>query len=272
MKKSAIAVILAALILCLTPVVVSEYAKQQPITIKTELTDGEVVPHVKLSDGELWFKTLDDIYAQFTQADYTFTSKRSDLYFGEEIRVPYYRLNGNHTISLAEMASTMNIHPESWVIPNNDGRNWTVFYLEPFFAFGDKNKLFFADLDEGLMCGYLYNFRYVRPGVDIYIGPVAQVWLPRSQIASVASNVDFGLEVIRKKFGDMDSTIGSTALSIRQDALNLEAFMTVGNASYQISVNRDVMSQREFIELLISICEVPRENTQDVVEYILEHG
>ena len=264
--------LIAFLLCCISLIFTGCNAEYGNNIIKTELTDGEVVPHVKLSDGELWFKTLDDIYAQFTQEDYTFASKRSDLYFGEEIRVPYYRLNGNHTISLAEMASTMNIHPESWVIPNNDGRNWTVFYLEPFFAFGDKNKLFFADPDEGLMCGYLYNFRYVRPGVDIYIGPVAQVWLPRSQIASVASNVDFGLEVIRKKFGDLDSTIGSTALSIRQDALNLEAFMTVGNASYQISVNRDVMSQREFIELLISICEVPRENTQDVVEYILEHG
>ena len=63
MKKSAIAVILAALILCLTPVIISEYAKHQPITIKTSLADGEVVPHVKLSDGELWFKTLNDVYA-----------------------------------------------------------------------------------------------------------------------------------------------------------------------------------------------------------------
>ena len=32
------------------------------------------------------------------------------------------------------------------------------------------------------------------------------------------------------------------------------------------------ITQHEFIELLISICEAPRENTQDVVEYILEHG
>ena len=70
----------------------------------------------------------------------------------------------------------------------------------------------------------------------------------------------------------MDSYIGDTAISVRQSYGHFYAFMTVGNASYQISVNRDVMSQREFIELLISICEAPRENTQDVVEHILEHG
>ena len=64
-----LAVILAALILCLASVIASEYAKHQPITIKTELTEGEVIPHVKLSNGELWFKTEDEGAEQLTEED-----------------------------------------------------------------------------------------------------------------------------------------------------------------------------------------------------------
>ena len=48
------------------------------------------------------------------------------------------------------------------------------------------------------------------------------------------------------------------------------ALFTIENAGYIISARG--VTQREFIELLISICEAPRENTQDVVEYILENG
>ena len=271
-----IAVILAALILCLAPVIVSEYAKHQPITIKTALTDSEVVPHVKLSNGELWFKTEDDIYAQFTQEDYTFTTKIQDYYYGDEVYVPYYQLNGGKIILENEMAAAMNIHPECWKVPNNMLSDWKVDYLEPYFALGESDKLFFYEIGGG----YLYNFKYslgrldiYSDGIDIYIGPPTQKWLPSSQITTNLYWMDgFGLSRIRNYFGDMDSYIGDTAISVRQSYGHFYAFMTVGNASYQISVNRDVMSQSEFIELLISICEAPRENTQDVVEYILEHG
>ena len=48
------------------------------------------------------------------------------------------------------------------------------------------------------------------------------------------------------------------------------ALFTIENTGYIVSAKG--ITQREFIELLISICEAPRENTQDVVEYILERG
>ena len=68
----------------------------------------------------------------------------------------------------------------------------------------------------------------------------------------------------------MDSRIDSIPMSIRQDGSSFKAAFTIANAGYFVFATG--ITQREFIELLISICEAPRENTQDVVEYILEHG
>ena len=68
----------------------------------------------------------------------------------------------------------------------------------------------------------------------------------------------------------MDSQIGLIPMSVRQDENSFDAAFTIANAGYFVSATG--ITQSEFIELLISICEAPRENTQDVVEYILEHG
>ncbi len=268
MKKSAVAVILAALILCLAPVIVSEYAKHQPITIKTELTDGEVVPHVKLSNGELWFKTDNDVAEQLTAEDRR--AAINDAF--------YFRVMGKYlpltrfssADSEDEIASLMNLHPELWKIPN--GVNLKRQYTPPrLYGWDDRDTVLTAQTD-------IFAFTTsgnTLPLVRIYVG--AGDYVDMSDGAFHEYSTGFAPNnVARNIYGHRDSRIGDIDMSLKRrydyyyNVPSMGAIFTIENAGYIVSATG--ITQREFIELLISICEAPRENTQDVVEYILEHG
>jgi len=69
---------------------------------------------------------------------------------------------------------------------------------------------------------------------------------------------------VRDIYGELDSRIGDVELAVMRGG---SAVFVLGNAAYDIQCIG--LSQREFIELLISICETPQECTLDVMEYIL---
>ena len=270
MKKSTIAVILAALILCLTPVVVSEYAKQQPITIKTELTDGEVVSHVKLSDGELWFKTDNEVAGQLTAED-----RRAAINDAFYFRVmgkflPLTRFSNAE--SEEEMAALMNLHSELWKIPNGIINMISYYHPPVLYGWDDRDTVLTAETDIFLY----FSDSVVSPSLSIRIG--AGDYVDLSDGASYHGSekgLGFESEVARIVYGHRDSRIGDVDMSIvvQHDyygTRRFRALFTIENAGYIISARG--VTQREFIELLISICEAPRENTQDVVGYILENG
>ena len=268
MKKSAIAVILAALILCLAPVIVSEYAKHQPITIKTALTDSEVVPHVKLSNGELWFKTEDEVIQQIVQNYDELKATAESL---REINqcVLHGWDRSLKDISREDMEFLLNVHPERWQIPERFGEAMSSLVMPNVYANSERTR--FAAPDN------ILEYTYGADGLTrmgIYIGA-------GGQLADIAYNgPDIGtlpgyanisvtqLEIAR--YGKRDSRIGDTHTALVWHDGRYEARFTIANADYSVSATG--ITQREFIELLISICEAPRENTQDVVEYILEHG
>ena len=270
MKKSAVAVILAALILCLAPVIISEYAKHQPITIKTSLPDGEVVPHVKLSDGELWFKTEDEVAGQLTAEDRR-AAINDAFYFrvmGKFLPLTRF-LNAD---SEDEMAALMNLHPELWRLPKGIINMISYYHPPVLYGWDDRDTVLTAETDIFLY----FSDSAVPPSLSIRIGAGDYVDLSDGvSYYGGGRDIDFSSEVAHIVYGHRDSRIGDVDMSllVQYDyygTRRLRALFTIENAGYIVSATG--ITQREFIKLLISICEAPRENTQDVVEYILEHG
>jgi len=72
------------------------------------------------------------------------------------------------------------------------------------------------------------------------------------------------------QYGDMDSQIDNIPISVLrgENTSTFDATFVLGNARYYIEAYH--VTQQEFIELLISIVEVPRPETRNVIEYILE--
>ena len=268
MKKSAVAIILAALILCLAPVIVSEYAKHQPITIKTELTEGEVVPHVKLSNGELWFKTEDEVIRQIVQNYDELKATAESL---REINQCV--LHGwdwsLKDISREDMESLMNVSPKLWQIPERFDEDSVLFVMPNVYANSERTRFAVADI--------ILHYTYIvdasaRININVGVG---------GTLAGIPQDgPDFGtppgyanIDALHLEFahhGKRDSRIGDTPMALVLHGDRYTACFTIENAEYVVSAKG--ITQREFIELLISICEAPRENTQDVVEYILENG
>lgn len=84
--------------------------------------------------------------------------------------------------------------------------------------------------------------------------------------------LDTSATTVLRHYGPKRSRIGDVPVALRYEntrwGTTVGAVFTLGNTGYEVS-SRNV-SQREFVELLLSICEAPRENTQDVVAYVLE--
>ena len=257
-----LAVILAALILCLAPVIVSEYAKHQPITIKTSLADDEVVPHVKLSDGELHFKTDSEKTEQLTFED------------REEARLamlPY--MNGQFSpapenMSSDELKSVMNLHPECWKTSASGWRETAI----PFSISTDPESgvstivPMYGGAVFKFSDGYSTTISISTPGYGV--------------LSSRGEMIDGASRFVRTTYGHRDSVLGDVPMTVIYNkswdftrdgevTFYFGAEFAIGGTRYMVD-SRGI-TQREFIELLISICEAPRENTQDVVEYILEH-
>ena len=268
MKKSTIAVILAALILCITPVVVSEYAKYQPITIKTELTDGEVVSHVRLSDGELWFKTDNEVLQQTVQ-DYDELKATTESLREINQCILHGWDRSLKGISREDMESLMNVTPGLWQIPEHFDENSVLFVMPNVYANSERTRFAVADI--------ILHYTYIvdasaRININVGVG---------GTLAGIPQEgPDFGtppgyanIDALHLEFahhGKRDSRIGDTPMALVLRGDSYMARFTIANADYSVSATG--VTQREFIKLLISICEAPRENTQDVVEYILEHG
>ena len=256
-----LAVILAALILCLAPVIVSEYAKHQPITIKTALTDGEVVPHVKLSNGELWFHDYADSSSEHSGSGIGRVDRRYII---------SYRALMDRTADVEEsdIESMLRLHPDRW----NFGKAFPEFILV-------KTKLpslygsHIADSDP-LLLTELPLLSYEGNGSAIYIFPSQFTW---SSAFSVPA--DIGAVPVRPVsdiYGEDDSRLGELSLRVMCRSWNdgkytFHAAFTLNGVGYEISTLGQV-SQREFVDLLISLYEASEPIQTDVVEYILEHG
>ena len=271
MKKSAIAVILAALILCLAPVIVSEYAKHQPITIKTELIEGKVVPRVKLSNGELWFKTGDEVVQQYLASYAKYADALVDSLREINIPVGNEKINLNEETVRKKWENLLNQHSECWKLPDNIPRSESFFCVPNVYSDEDGKR--FAIIDP--IFTYIYETGRYRVRIDVTAANPQTTFFNQAGILADLK-VAYGYRnlnwtgLITFEYGNMDSQIGLIPMSVRQDENSFDAAFTIANAGYFVSATG--ITQSEFIELLISICEAPRENTQDVVEYILEHG
>lgn len=90
------------------------HKEQQPITILTELPEGEFVREVELNRGKLLFLTPEEIEAQRTEAEREEARKAALDFrvFGQRIATVYsFSRDEAHR---AEFAELMNQHPEQW--------------------------------------------------------------------------------------------------------------------------------------------------------------
>lgn len=253
---------IAALILAVTPVVIAEVQRNAPITIKTELKEGEFVSRVKLSRGELYFKTQEELTAQLTSEDVKNSYPTASDYHNGDVALTHIDLDGVKEVSREEMMELMNIHPEMWQISTKCGGKVSEIFIEPSFYVSENGEYEYADF-------YMFSFHYggvsAQAETLIFIAPSPVKW----SLTSSREPLAFTLGSLRMEYGDLDSKIGDTVISVVQtDRGGYHAFFTIQNAAYEVLVSG--LTQREFTELLISICEAPHPETQNVIDYVLQ--
>lgn len=269
MKKKYI-IIALILVLAVTGGIAAAVTYHQPISIKTPLTAGEVSYKVELSDGELWFKTQEEVTAQLTAEDFIFATKGDYYVPSEDGRaIPYYELNGGKKYSEQELLEMMNIYPEHWYWRNGElpkGRFWCYY---PCFAENDRDKVLYAE--RGGICGSVCAFKY--SGLDeasVFAAPTPVKWSMDGYMKA-DSYYDggslFGMDVY---FGEMDSRIGDIDLAIRYSGNAYNAFFVIEQTAYQVIGSSDEITQEDFIKLLISICEAPHPEKENMIDLVLE--
>ena len=239
----------------------------RPITVKTPLADGEIIERVELSRGELWFKGEEDLIAQRTQEDYFYVTGIS-VSAGDTL-VPYYEMNGGKTYSREEMLDALNIYPEYWTMGGQPlkGTDYTRLWVLPAcFINGDPDKAVYMN-NGAKTCAVWYNHYDADMLIDIYAAPTPVKCGLRSSLEYNAEVFGAGAGTVRKGFGDMDSMIGDIPASVVYKHQYWSAFFIIGETAYEIVVYN--CTQAEFIELVLSICNSPRMEKENYIDFLL---
>lgn len=244
-----------------------------PIIITSDMSDGEILSHVELSDGELRFKNREELLAQLKPED--FVSAKGTEYYNplEDIAVPYYELNGGKEYSREDILDMMNIHPEHWQVGSRTlsgslefYRNGNAWFGEPItFINGDKEHPMYGD-----SC-FLFVYQDEGSSARISAAPAPVKWL--GSIVGSDFILGSGMVSVRSAYGDMDSRIGDVNVSIKTitdpHATYFDAFFVIEQTVYLVSASDKDVSQEEFVKLLISICEAPHSEKENLIDLLL---
>lgn len=290
MKFNKIIIIcVAVLILAVTPVVIAEAQRSKSITIRTGLSDDCVISSVRLSDGVLYFKTDEEVERQY---DSSYADKADEML--ERIRglgLLWGLPKGD--FEQEDLKVLLNLQPELWKIPG-DFTPWRSFFNEPEVC-ANSDKSFFA------VTNPIFEYRYDNR--ERYEGENQGIVMPRELVIQITdSDIELippigggsvyrngvyldiwhwpGFEDVTEEklpcrvFGDMDSRIGEIPAAVcnmeNPNRTHFTAMLKIANAGYYIEALG--LTQREFTELLISICEAPHSETQSVLDYILQNN
>ena len=272
MKKRRLVISLAFVVVCAVTSVLAAMYQRQPISIEKLLTAGETVSVVALSDGELWFKTEADIAVQLKPEDFVEATRADYFVPGEEKAVPYYEMNGGKKYSEQELLKMMNISPELWYL-GDELPNGRFSCNPPYFVDGDRTDVIYNDfITAAMTAASVHAFEYWGEYIHIYAAPAPVRWQLNSDVHF--SNYYEGggsIYALRPAFGDLDSRIGDIPVSVKYtDSYAYSAFFTVEQTTYQIRALAEGVSQEEFIKLLISICEAPHPEKENLIDLVLE--
>ena len=223
-----------------------------------------MIKEVELSDGELYFKELAELYDELASEEYdnkggAYLCQRSGLTLDD------FSLDRARYTGKTEAMRILNIYPEKWAFPKDCGASLRYsHYFMPRFNLREDGKYDYDDFG-------MFYFNYQlgdNAYLTLYISPAPTIY---SQ--SVSDYMISNLSTLRSRYGDMNSMIGDMPLSVcywedyGSAHTYYRACFTAGNAAYEIMMGG--VTQREFIDLLISIYASPRPETRDFFDVIL---
>ncbi len=242
------------------------------ITVKTELTDGETVAKVELSEGELFFKDPVSFYNELSDEEIKKSEPKLSDYKRDLPVYDCYDIEGAKIVDKDEAMRLLNIYPENWVIPESCGSTaQEVDFLEPYFYLNEEGKYVFANFT---MFRYSFRADTEGPFINLQISPAPIKW-------SQSSTWEYPMPEIRSlltEYGKPNSNIGDMPLAVRYGKsvygnpgdTYYRACFEAGNAAYEVLAQG--VTQREFIDLLISIYASPRPETRNFFDVILPNA
>lgn len=247
----------AALILAVTPVVVSEIHRSEPITIETELSSDEIVEYVKLSRGELHFKNMPSIEKNNT-LDITSEMDRQYIVSGDVL------MKLRKEFSPDDMADFLGIYPELW--DTEDGETKSSDYIERlrgcdiFPTVYNSELIYLKETPLALYRFDKFNL-YIKSG-DFNL----------SELRS--SSPTFGIPYtvsVGQAYGEFDSRIGDMPLGICvSESGDIFSAFTLHGVGYELWTTLERWeSQAEIAELLISIYETSYRQDKNAADYLL---
>ncbi len=253
MKKKTLLSVIAGVVLVILVILVVLLTQQgnSSIRIKTRLSPDEVVKKVELTSGALNFKSEKDVYAELSAEEREALKPKPGDY------TPKY--NKVFTVNEADISHVLNIDPTKWRIPDRMGFQYEDYNATVGLVSGEAPEQDYSN-------DILYTRRYQAKDNSGFT--VIEVALPGMQWIRNDELVGQSAQHVKAVYGSLDSRIGDMPLSVLNCEASswdrdLEAYFIAGNAAYFIRSN--VMTQQEFIELLISIYEAPRPVTEDAI-------
>ena len=233
--------------------------KNSSIRIITKLSPDGICSKVALSSGALYFKTEVDVYAELSVDERIAHKAKPKDYSPEYSKV--------FAVKTEDILHILNINPVQWCIPEQ-------------FVLRNENytrqvHIIRADPPEADFCDdILYSQTYWNNNEGVFLSIETALptkrWLRDNEISEGGSRE---VQHVKSVYGVMNSRIGNNAVSV----LNCEfspwsrlfnAYLITGNVAYFIKSNG--MTQQEFVELLISICEASCPATKDPINALYE--
>ena len=270
MKKLLIR-IAAAVLLSVAAIAAIAVYTAQPVSVKTPLIDGEVLPIVELSRGKLRFKTKEDVIKQLVQEDYLFVEGISVT--DKNTLVPYSEMNGGKTYSREELLAALNIYPEYWTIggePLKDTDGERLWVLPVRFIDGDPQRPVYM-LNGAKAHAVWYDYcapHNVDIDISIYAAPTPVKCSLDGVLQYTAEMPMSGASSLRVRFGDTDSMIGDIPASVCIVGRWWYAYFVVEETAYQVGVAE--CTQAEFIELILSIYNAPHPAKENYIDFLLK--
>ncbi len=262
-------ILIALLVLCLCS------CGSGKITVKSELADGETISKVELSDGELFFKNREDVLSELTPQDFEDAKPKASEYHRNEPHYPVFTIEGTEPINEEEAKKLLNIYPEKWAIPERCGSDiYQHNFIAPSYCRLENGEYDYAESDL-----FWYEFRngsgVYEPQIKLFISPAPLKW---SQLSDKEDVFPIFIS-LKLTYGDLNSQIGDMPLAITYEERNspeqerymvYRAYFEAGNAAYEVLAQG--VTQREFIDVLISIYASPRPETRSFFSCVLPGG
>lgn len=256
MKKKTLLSIAGGIVLVILVILVVLLTRQRDssIRIKTRLSPDEVVKKVELTSGALNFKSEKDVYAEQSAEEREALKPKPGDYS------PKY--DKHITVKEEDISRVLNIDPAKWRIPDRLECQYERFDTQIGFIGADAPD---ADYSDDVL--YSREYRSEDGGFTVIeVALPGRRWIRNEELT--VGGVSSSPQQVKAVYGSLDSRIGDMPLSVLNCEASswdrdLEAYFIAGNAAYFIRSN--VMTQQEFIELLISIYEAPRLVKEDAI-------